>query len=325
MSTTLILLALSCAVVIFILVMGVVALVRSGRDEADERVRNRLRQFALTEVESESIDLVLKQSSMSEVPWFNRLLEKMHFASNLNRIIKQADTRGSAGVYLLLCILLAIIGMYAGYALSGRIWVALVTTWVLGYLPIWHLKRLKGKRMDRFQQQLPEALDLMSRALKAGHTFGGGMRMVADEFENPIGEEFRTTLEEINFGMDVDRALANLQRRVDVSDLKFFIVSVNIQRETGGNLAEIISNIARLVRERFTLFGKVRVLSAEGRISALLLSALPFFIAGVLFFINPEYMSLLWTTEIGQGMAWGAVISMAIGIAFMRRMVKITV
>ena len=324
MSPTLII-ALGCTLVVFILIMGVAALLRSRHDEADARVRDRLRQFALTEVESESIDLVRKQSSMSSVPWFNRMLTSLRFAANLKRTIRQADAKGSAGVYLLICALLGMLGMYLGLAFADRLWVALVLTWFLGYAPIWYLRRRKAKRMDRFQKQLPDALDLMSRALKAGHTFSGAMRMVADEFENPIGVEFRTTLEEINFGMDVDRALANLQARMDVSDLKFFIVSVNIQRETGGNLAEIISNIARLVRERFTLFGKVRVLSAEGRISALLLSALPFFISGVLYVINPGYMSLLWTTEIGQGMAWGAIVSMAIGIMFMRRMVKITV
>lgn len=324
MSLTLII-ALGCTLVIFILVMGIAALIRSSSDEADERIRARLRQLALTEVEAESINLVRKQSSMSEMPWFNRMLSNLRFASNLKRTIRQADTKGSAGVYLLICALLGMLGMYLGYAFSDRIWVALILAWFLGYAPIWHLRRLKDKRMNRFQQQLPDALDLMSRALKAGHTFSGGMRMVAEEFDNPIGIEFKTTLEEINFGINVDRALANLQERVDVSDLKFFIVSVNIQRETGGNLAEIISNIARLVRERFILFGKVRVLSAEGRISAILLSALPFAISGILFVINPDYMSLLWTTDIGRGMAWGAVVSMAIGIAFMRKMVKIQV
>lgn len=309
----------------FLLIMGIIALLRSGQDEAEDKVKARLRQFALNEVESESIDLVLKQSSMSDVPLFNRLLEKLRFATNLTRTIRQADAKGAAGVYLLACALLAVVGGYAGVMLADRIYVAMVLAFFFGYTPLWYLGRKKRKRMDRFQQQLPDALDLMSRALKAGHTFGGGMRMVADEFDDPIGTEFRTTLEEINFGMDVDRALLNLQERVDVTDLKFFVVSVNIQRETGGNLSEIISNIARLVRERFVLFGKVRILSAEGRISAMLLSALPFGIAGILYLINPGYISLLWTHELGRTMAWAAVISMSIGIAVMRRMVNIKV
>jgi tight adherence protein B len=319
------LIALGGGFVAFLLATGVASLLRSGRAAARERVQRRLQRFAVNESESAGIDLVLRRSSMSAVPWFNRMLSGMRLAANLRRTIGQADARGTAGVYLLACALLGVLGAYSGVVLADRLWVGMVLAWLLGSMPVWHLRRLKARRMGRFQAQLPEALDLMSRALKAGHTFGGGMRMVANEFADPIGGEFGKTLDEINYGMDVDRALANLQNRVDVEDLKFFIVSVNIQRETGGNLAEIIANIARLVRERFALFGKVRVLSAEGRISALLLSALPFFIAGVLYLINPGYISLLWTNELGRTMAWGAVGSMVVGIVIMRRMVDIKV
>jgi tight adherence protein B len=179
--------------------------------------------------------------------------------------------------------------------------------------------------MDMFQRQLPEALDLMARALKAGHTFGGGMRMVANEFDAPIGPEFGKTLDEINYGMNVDRALSNLQVRVDCLDLKFFVVSVNIQRETGGNLAEIIAKIASLVRERFALYGKVKILSAEGRISAYILVALPFVLGGILYVVNPDYIGLLWTRELGQNMIWGAVISMVFGSFVISRIIKIKV
>lgn len=323
MSTTIIV-ALGVSFVAFFLVMSIAALLRAGKDDADDKVKDRLRKFAQDEG-SEALDLILKQGAMSDVPWFNRMLEKIRFAANLEKSIKQADAKGTAGVYLLICAILGIIGIYFGFFVAQKWWVALILAGLLGHLPFMYVTRLKDKRMNRFQEQFPDALDLMSRALKAGHTFGGAMRMVADEFDDPIAGEFRTTIEEINYGMDVDRALANLQDRVAVTDLKFFVVSVNIQRETGGNLAEIIANIARLVRERFVLFGKVRILSAEGRISAVILSAMPFGITLVLNFINPDYMSLLWTTELGKSMAWGACISMALGIVVMRRMVKIKV
>ncbi|CCH48696.1 type II secretion system F family protein [Pseudodesulfovibrio piezophilus] len=323
--TITILIALGSAAVLFLLFMGIGALLRSRRDEAEGRVKQRLRQFALTEVESDSIDLILKQTAMSTMPWFNRALKKLRFAANLEETIKQANAKGSAGVYLLVCALLGLIGIYIGIIFAQNLMVAVALAGVCGIMPILYLQKLRTSRMDRFQTQLPEALDLMSRALKAGHTFGGAMRMVADEFEDPIGSEFRTTIDEINFGMDVDRAMANLQNRVDVTDLKFFIVSINIQRETGGNLAEIISNIASLVRERFVLFGKIKVLSAEGRISAILLASLPFFISGALYMLNPEYMSRLWTTELGRTMTWGAIIAMSVGIVVMRKMVKIKV
>lgn len=319
-----IIIALVAGVIIFMFIMGVSSLFQSGKDQADQRVKNRLKALAMSDVDAETIDLVLRESSMSEVPWFNRLLEKMRWASNLTKLINQADAKGSAGVYLLICALLAVVGYFAG-SFSGRMWVSGAAALLMGYAPIWGLKGKKNKRMLRFQKQLPEALDLMARALKAGHTFGGGMRMIADEFDNPIADEFGQTLDEINFGMDVDRALANLQDRVDCTDLKFFIVSVNIQRETGGNLAEIIAKISELVRERFALYGKIRVLSAEGRVSAYILTALPFLLTGILYTVNSDYISLLWTRELGQTMVWCAAVSMVIGVLVIRKIITIKV
>lgn len=319
------LMAVGGTLIIFMLVMGILSFLGASRNEADRKVGQRLRQLALTEVESPSFDLLLAQSSMSQVPWFNRLLEKLKFASRISKTIRQANAKGTAGTYLLISALLGLAGLYGGLILTGKWWMAVGMAGACGYGPVFWLERKKQARMDAFHKQLPEVLDLMSRALKSGHTFGGAMRMVADEFVDPIGSEFGKTLDEINYGMDVDRALNNLLDRVDVADLKFFAVSVNIQRETGGNLAEIVENIASLVRERFVLFGKVRVLSAEGRLSAWLLSALPFLTAGILYVINPGYMSLMWTTELGLNMSYGAISGMLLGMFCMRRMVNIKV
>lgn len=319
-----IIIALVATIIIFMLIMGVSSLLQSSKDQADQRVKNRLKAFALSDTDAETIDLVLRESSMSEVPWFNRFLENMHWAASLNKLIKQADAKGSAGIYLLACALCALVGYYVG-TLSDRLWISLVGAGMLGYAPLMHLNNLKRKRMDHFQKQLPEALDLMARALKAGHTFGGGMRMVADEFDDPIGSEFGQTLDEINYGMDVNKALRGLLNRVDCTDLKFFVVSVNIQRETGGNLAEIIGKIAELVRERFALYGKIKVLSAEGRISAIILTALPFLLATILYFANADYISLLWTRKIGLSMIWTAGVSMTIGVAVIRKIIQIKV
>lgn len=317
--------AAAAVLIVFLLAMGVGSLMRSGSDKAERRVRERLQAMALTaDIDAASVDLVLRETTMSEVPLFNRLLESMRWSANFSRLLYQADAKGSAGAYLLLCMLLAVIGVYAG-SFSGRLWVSAAGAIMLGYAPVWVLQGKKRKRMERFQKQLPEALDLMARALKAGHTFGGGMRMVADEFEAPIGPEFGKTLDEINYGMDVDRALTNLQARVDCPDLKFFVVSVNIQRETGGNLAEIIAKIASLVRERFALFGKIRVLSAEGRVSAYILVALPFILTGILYVVNADYIRLLWTRELGLNMVWGGVISMILGAVIIRRIIQIKV
>ena len=145
--------------------------------------------------------------------------------------------------------------------------------------------------MKKFERQFPEALDLMARSLRAGHAFSGGLQMVAQEFDDPMGAEFLRVMNEINYGSPVDQALKNLTHRIDVKDLTFFTVSVIMQRETGGNLAAILESIARLVRERFKLQGKIRALSAEGKLSAIILLALPFFVALALSIINPTYLT----------------------------------
>jgi tight adherence protein B len=151
------------------------------------------------------------------------------------------------------------------------------------------------------------------------------LKLAAEEFSDPIGAEFEETIDEINFGVAVGDALKNLSNRIDCPELKFFVVSVILQRETGGNLAEIIENLARLIRERFKFEGKVRVLSAEGRLSAVILVALPFVIAMLLRFLNPEYMQTLFSQQTGRTIAIAALVMMAMGVVIIRKMIKISV
>ena len=179
--------------------------------------------------------------------------------------------------------------------------------------------------MKKFQAQLPEALDLMARSLRAGHAFSTGMKLAAEEFEDPLGSEFSATLDEINFGLGVPDALTNFVNRVECQDLNFFVVAVILQRETGGNLAEIMENIAHLIRERFKLYGKIRTLAAEGNLSMYVLLALPFFILGALMVVNSNYIMTLFTEPAGRVMCGVALFMMLIGSLVMRRMVKIDV
>ena len=179
--------------------------------------------------------------------------------------------------------------------------------------------------MEKFQKQLPDALDFIARALRAGHAFTGGLKMVADEMGDPVGTEFDKTLDEINFGIGIPEALKGLSNRVDCPDLKFFVISVIIQRETGGNLAEILDNIAHLIRERFKLFGRIRVLAAQGKLSAAILVALPFVVALGLSFVNPKYIGTLSTDPLGRILVIFALIMMAFGVFVMRRLIAIKV
>ncbi len=289
-----------------------------------ERVEERLRALALAGPEVSAQDLV-RRRVFSEVPWFHRLLADQHWTRSFERVIRQANMKGTAGLYLLLSAVLGAVAFLLAVLFTGSPLAALLAGAILGPLPIVRVYRCRAARMATFQRQLPDALDLIARALKAGNTFAGGMRMVADEFADPIGPEFATTIDEINFGMDAEKALHNLMERIDSLDLKFFVVSVNIQRETGGNLSEIIGNTAGLIRERFKIHGRIRILSAEGRVSAVVLLALPFAAAGILYLIKPEYMSLLFTEPLGRTMIKSALVSMFMGYVVIRRMVNFRV
>jgi tight adherence protein B len=216
-------------------------------------------------------------------------------------------------------------GVIAGWWLTYNYLVSILLAAVLGAFPYLSILSKRKRRMGKFGRQLPEALDLMARALKAGHAFTGGLKMVADEMDEPIGLEFDKTLAEINFGIEIQEALKNLSARVECQDLRFFVISIIIQRETGGNLAEILENISYLIRERFKLHGRIRVLSAEGKFSAIVLIALPFLVASLLAFLNPDYLKVLITDPIGHIMIGFALVMMVVGILVMKKMVAIKV
>jgi tight adherence protein B len=192
-------------------------------------------------------------------------------------------------------------------------------------VPLLRLKGLAAKRRRMFTDQLPDALDFMSRALRAGHSLSIAIGMVADELPDPIGHEFRLVFDEVNFGISFQDALIKMPQRIDSSDLGFFVVAVLIQRETGGNLSDLLHGLAGTVRERLKLQGRVRVLSSEGKYSGVMLGALPFLMAAALSAINPKYMDVLWHTPKGNHLVYGGLFAMAIGFAWMWKITQIRV
>ncbi len=192
-------------------------------------------------------------------------------------------------------------------------------------LPVLHVSRQRAKRIQQLEAQLPDAVDMIARALRAGHAFSGALGMVGQEMKAPIGPEFRTTFEEINYGVALDEAMTNLAIRVPVGDLRYFVIAVLIQRESGGNLAEILDTIGTMIRERLKLFAKIRVLSAEGRMSAWVLGLLPFATAGMIMIVNPGFMKVLWEDPIGLQLVGSAFVSMTLGVLCMRKIIRIRV
>jgi tight adherence protein B len=245
--------------------------------------------------------------------------------ADLARHIEASGTGRGVGEMVVASVGLALLGALLP-AILAKPWVFSVAGVIaLGSLPWVWLSRKRTERLRVFERQIPEALDLMGRALRAGHAFPTGVKMVADEMAEPIAKEFRQLFDETNFGIPQNEALMRLADRVPIDDLRYFVIAVMIQRESGGNLAELLDNIAAIVRARLKLLGEVRTLSAEGRLSAWILGMLPFCVAGVIQLVNPGFMDVLWTDPIGHRMVGGALSLMVLGVLVMRKIIRIRV
>jgi tight adherence protein B len=289
-----------------------------------EHLRNRLNSVAGLGRGMEGIGIV-RIRTMSDVPWLHRFLKRFAFVGRISLLIESSGVKTNVGTILLSALLLGVIGFSMGMLLLYSNLVGILLGLMLSVIPFMWLKSRKSKRMARFETQLPEALDMISRALRAGHAFTNSLKLIADEFENPLGEEFRKTIDEVNFGAGVDRSLENMTRRVDVSDLKFFVTAVNIQRESGGNLAEILTTISRLIRERFSFRRHVKTLSAEGRLSAIVLCSLPFVVGVIIFTLNPGFLLTLLDHFLGIYVIGIQLVLMGLGVVVISKMVKIEV
>ncbi len=307
-----------------LLIYGGSVLVKKAYKPEQRQIHKRLRFLSMSERGNEKIN-ILKKRILSEIPWLNEVLLKTSFIARFERFHGQAATTHPPGVFIILSALLFFAGLLLAVVFKSNLLIMVIPSTLLAAAPFLYLAHKRNKRMAKFERQLPEALELVARSLKAGHAFTGGLRMVVEEFGDPVGTEFGKTLDEISFGVGVPEALTNLTRRVDCEDIKFFVVSVIIQRETGGNLAEVLDSLSRLIRERFKFHGRVRVLSGEGRMSAIVLVVLPIFIGGVITLLRPEYIKILFSDSIGRVLVTIAVILMGLGIYIMKKMVAIKV
>lgn len=314
--------------IIFIILIIVIELLiriyKTVRLPDRANIIKRLRKSIYIE-EKQTDNEILKKRVLSEIPFLNKFLLKIPGLLKTDKLLSQANAKYPIGFYILLAFTISSCGLVIG-AIVIKSKLAAVMLALIGIaVPFLYLNVLRHKRIAKFRKQLPEALDLMARALKAGHAFTNGMKLAADEFEDPLGPEFIEALDEINFGLSVPQALRNLAERMDCSEVKYFVMAVILQRETGGNLSELLGILSTLIREKFKFQAKVRTLSAEGRLSAIILIALPFCVAGWIWFSTPSYLNGLWTDPIGKIMLVGAVILMTIGIVVMKQMIKIEV
>ena len=320
------LIALGIFATIVLLLEGGFYVYRTFAYRKTERVIERLQGWsAERQAPIQIVDSIVRKDVVSDIPWLNDLLLSFTKLNSLRILHARAKARLPLGAFLILSILLAIMADLISVWLGAHALMALCGAGVSASLPFLYLWRKRTKRMAEFQRQLPEALELVARALRSGHAFFVGMKLVGEEFADPIGSEFKQAFDEVSMGFSVPQALQNLANRMDCVDMKFFVTSVNLQRETGGNLAEIIQSLGELIRKRFELHMKVRVLSAEGRLSAIILFALPFVFGGLIYKLNPGYMPPLFTDPIGHQMLMVGSLLMFIGAFVTKRMIAIKV
>jgi tight adherence protein B len=276
--------------------------------------------------ESDSKDQTLRKSLQSGMlPSLDRMIGGTSKGGAIARWIEQSGVKTSVSTIVLASVLL---GAVFGITLMMLVHqpLALLVGGAMGAaMPFLFLNFNRGRRIAKFEEDFPEALDLIARALKAGHAFVTGLKMVADEMDEPVGPEFRKTFDEQNFGLPMKDALENLTTRVPSLDVRFFSTAVLIQRETGGNLSEILENLAHVVRERFKILRQVRVHTAHGRFTGYVLLALPVLLAMALMFINPDHMNLLFRERMGQFMLMAALVMQTIGYFWIRQVIKIEV
>jgi tight adherence protein B len=305
------------------LLEGIVLIVWDPNRVQRRRLQKRLNYLEGLD-EKFSQESLLKADSLNDVPWLRQVLKRIQRLEQLQELLTQADVNWSLVTVLLVFLISGASGLSLGFFSRGPMG-ALCGLGLGLYLPYWMLKFKKKRRIKKFEKQLPEALDLMARGLKAGHAFPTGLQIVGSEMPNPIGLEFFKTFKEYNHGMDMNNALINLCSRVELRELRFFTTAVMIQRETGGNLVDILEKIAGLIRERFKLRNQIKALTAEGRLSGVILIAMPPIIFLVMLKINPSYTMLLVNHPLGRMMAMAALTFQALGVLAIKKIVNIKV
>ena len=317
------------AIIVFVIVAGGVFLAGSLLDERNARarlLRDRLAavQKAAEREPSEELAL-LRDEMLSEIPALDNILRRSERVSNFQMLLSQAGMEIRAGNMLLLSLGCAV--------LLGGVAIVVGQQMVFGWagfflgalLPYSYASYRRGKRFQKFEELFPEAIDTLARAVRAGHAFTTAIEMIANEVDDPIASEFRKLFEEQKFGMPVRDALLNLAERVPLVDIKFFVTAVMLQRETGGNLAEILDNLSYMIRERFKILRQVRVFTAQGRLTMLLLMALPPVIVVVMLLLNPSFIQPLFADPLGHTAIVIGISLQTIGYFVIRRIIQIQV
>jgi len=325
MDSRLLLFAALLFAAVALLVWGVYVGWNNARGPEAERVARRLRNAIGDTGVGELAVSITKERTFARDAGMQRLLAAIPGIARLDRLLLQTGRAISTAQLCALMSGLFLIGFILGSSLLLPWFGRLILAGLAASLPVFEAMRAKRKRITRIEFLLPDALDMMSRAMRAGHAFPTALKMVGEEIPDPLGGEFRSVFDEVNFGVSMPDALMNLALRVPSTDLRYFVIAVLIQRETGGNLTDLLNSISAIIRDRLKLLGQVKVMSAEGRMSAWVLGLMPFAVGGLVSVVNPGTMEVLFTDPGGRKMLGMAGGLMVIGMFMIRRITTIRI
>lgn len=317
------------AILAFAVVAAIVFAVASLIDERNSRarlLRERLSGADKVDQGQPNADLALLRDEMlSQIPALDSLLRRSEQIANFQTMLSQADLNLRAGTVLMLSVVSAVLVAFLTYAFAGSfqfVWVGLIFGAIIPYA---YTSYRRAKRFQKFEELFPEAIDTLARAVRAGHAFTTALEMISTETSEPISSEFRKLYEEQKFGLPVRDALMNLTERVPLVDVKFFVTAVMLQRETGGNLAEILDNLSYVIRERFKIMRQVKVYTAQGRLTMMLLMGMPPLIVVAMLAMNPAFIQPLFTDPIGHTLLAAGICLQTIGYFVIRKIIRIQV
>ena len=298
---------------------------KANRSTEAKKLSRRMEALAAHKKSASGVH-IFKDKGLSHLPVLERLLSNQDFAIHLQRRIAQSGSTGTVVQLVLSTIIVGFLGFVMSAAALGLpTHFALMGALLMACMPWFYIAFKRQRRLDKMSLQLPDALDFITRSLRSGQAFTAALLLAGEELPEPIASEFRTAHDEVTFGVSLGDALTNLSERVPLTDVRYFVVAVLTQRESGGNLTEVLEKLSQLIRARYKLMWKIRILSAEGRFSALILISFPFALGGLMNLINPEFMSKLWTDPIGISIIKALAILMLFGVLMLRKIIKIHV
>lgn len=318
------------ATVVFLAVFVAILLVVTALGSRGQR-----RKEALSRLESMTLAAarnpgdeglsVLRSEMLSSLPWLDQLMQNVDAFPRLRRLLQQTDLKWTVAHLLMISLACAVAGGVAAYLRTGVWHFSLGFGVLVGFAPFLFVLYKRAERFGRFEEKLPEALDMMVGAIRAGQSLLAALELAGREMVPPISDEFRKTFDEHNFGLDLKEALLNLAYRVPIHDVQIIVTAILIQRESGGNLAEILDKTAHVIRERFRLKRQIRVHTAQGRLTGWILALLPPILGVLMYLTNPKHMTKLWEDPTGLKMIYFAACMTLIGGLIIRKIVRIQV